>query len=367
MKNLTKRSFVLSLTMLAFLSCSKSADEVVADTTGTTTTTTTDCSTATGVAKIVCLADAYLATLSTTQKTTSINTLNLTNAKKWSNLPENGSTRLGLKFSALSTAQLTAAKALLAEVMGNTTDQGYNQFIQTTLSDDNLSAAGGGPYGSGNYVIGFLGTPSTSGKWMLQVGGHHFASNVTFDAGALVSITPSHQGVEPITFTTSGKTYTPMATEKSVMADMLASFTSTELSSAKISTTFSDCLLVPGSTTNTFPATKLGVKVSTLSAAAQAKVLAAMDPWLNDLNTSAAATFKTLYTADLANTYVTYSGNASGVSGNASSFFTKNADYIRIDGPGVWIEFICQTGVVYPSQIHYHSVYRDHNKDYIGL
>lgn len=363
-KIILKSFAIVTLITVSVSSCGK--DEVTSGS-STTTTTTTDCSTTSGVAKVVCLANNYLATLSTTQQTTSINTLNLTNAKKWSNLPESGSTRLGLKFSALSTTQLTAAKALLAEILGSTANQGYNQFIQTTLSDDNLASAGGGPYGSGNYVIGFLGTPSTTGKWMLQVGGHHYAANVTFDAGKVVSITPSHQGVEPITFTASGTTYTPMATEKTVMADMLASFTTAELASAKITTTFSDCLLVPGSTSNTFPATKLGVKVSTLSAAAQAKVLAAMQPWLDDLDATTAATFKALYTSDLANTYVTYSGNASGVSGTSSSFFKANADYVRIDGPGVWIEFICQNGVVYPSLIHYHSVYRDHNKDYIGL
>lgn len=363
-KTILKSFAILTIVSIFIFSCSTD-DDTSTDT--SSNITTTDCSSSTGVDKVVCLANNYLATLSTTQQTTSVNTLNLTNAKKWSNLPENGSTRLGLKFSALTTAQLTAAKALLAEVMGSTENQGFNQFIQTTLSDDNLSSAAGGPYGSGNYVIGFLGTPSTTGKWMLQVGGHHFAANVTYDAGVVVSITPSHQGVEPISFTSSGITYTPMATEKTVMADMLASFSTSELASAKISTVFSDCLLVPGSTTNTFPATKLGVKVSTLSAAAQAKVLAAMDPWLNDLNATTAATYKALYTADLANTYVTYSGNPSGVSGTSSSFFTANADYIRIDGPGVWIEFICQTGVVYPSQIHYHSVYRDHNNDYIGL
>ncbi|PWJ59319.1 uncharacterized protein DUF3500 [Dyadobacter jejuensis] len=359
--NLKSIAIIAAFSLL--FSCNKEEEDI--DT--ITEVVTSDCDASTGVDKIVCLANNYLGTLSTTQQTTSVNSLNLTNAKKWSNLPENGSTRLGLKFSALSSTQLLAAKALLAEVMGNTTDQGYNQFIQTTLSDDNLSAAAGGPYGSGNYVIGFLGTPSTTGKWMLQVGGHHYAANVTFDAGEVVSITPSHQGVEPITFTTSGTTYTPMATERAVMADMLASFTKDELAAAKISTVFSDCLLVPGSTSNTFPATKLGVKVSALSSTAQAKVLAAMDPWLDDLNESTAANYKARYTADLADTYVTYSGNSSGLSGTSSSFFTANADYVRIDGPGIWIEFICQTGVVYPSLIHYHSVYRDHDQDYIGL
>jgi hypothetical protein len=39
---------------------------------------------------------------------------------------------------------------------------------------------------------------------------------------------------------------------------------------------------------------------------------------------------------------------------------------VRIDGPGVWIEFVCQNGIVYQGQIHYHTVYRDHTRDYGG-
>lgn len=328
---------------------------------------TADCSSATGVAKVVCLANAFLATLTTTQQSSVVLTLNLTNAKRWSNLPCGLSCRNGLAFSSLTSAQLAAAKAVIAAASGTGTEEGYNEFIAINTADDYLGTLSSGGYSSGYYVIAFLGTPSTTGKWQLQFGGHHYAQNITYDGGAVVSATPSHQGIEPTTFTYNGTTYSPMAAEKAAMAAMLASFTTAELASAKISSTFSDVTMVPGSTTNTFPTTKLGVKVSNLSSAAQAKVLAAMAPWLEDLDPTSAAAFTTLYSNALADTYVTYASNTSGVSGNASSFFTANTDYVRIDGPRVWIEFICQTGVVVPNQIHYHSVYRDHTSDYIGL
>ena len=326
----------------------------------------TDCSSATGVAKVVCLANAFLATLSTAQQSSVVLTLNLTNAKRWSNLPCGVSCRNGLAFSSLSATQLAAAKAVIAAASGTTAGEGYNEFIGINTADDYLGTLSSG-YSSGYYIIAFLGTPSTTGKWMLQFGGHHYASNITYDAGAVTSVTPEHEGIEPTTFTYNGTTYSPMAEEKSAMANMLASFTTAELASAKISGTFSDVTMVPGSTTNTFPATKLGIKVSSLSTAAQAKVLAAMAPWINDLDAVSAAAFTTLYTNELANTYVCYASNTSGAAGNAGSFFTANTDYVRIDGPSVWIEFACQTGVVIPSQIHYHSVYRDHTRDYIGL
>jgi hypothetical protein len=332
-------------------------------------TTTTGCSTSTTVAsKVVCLANAFLATLTTTQQASVVLTLNLSNAKRWSNLPCGLSCRNGLAFSSLTSTQLAAAKAVAQAAFGTTTGEGYDEFTQIMAADDYLGQTASG-YSSGNYVIAFLGTPTATGKWMLQIGGHHYAQNITYDAGAVTSITPLHQGVEPKgSFTLSGTTYSgPMESEHTAMQNMLGSFTSTELTSAKISGSFSDCLMIPGSTTNTFPTTKQGIQVSTLSSAAQAKVLAAMMPWINDLDATSAAAFTTIYQNELASTYVSYASNTSGVAGTASSFLTANTDYVRIDGPSVWIEFICQTGVVIASQIHYHSVMRDHSRDYIGL
>jgi hypothetical protein len=337
-------------------------------TTSTTTATTTDCSGETGVAKIVCLAENFLATLSTAQQDSVVQTLNLANAKLWSNLPCGLSCRDGIPFSSLTATQLAAAKAVIAAATSTTTDQGYDEFSKINETDSLLYTVAGGGYGPGNYVICFLGTPSTTGKWMLQFGGHHYAGNITYDAGSVVSVTPSHQGVEPTSWTTSsGTVITPLADEETAMANMLSSFSSSELSSAKISGTFSDCLMVPGSTTNTFPTTKQGIQVSALSSTAQANILLAMQRWVEDMDSSTAATFMTTYTNELASTYVCYASNTSGISGSANTFFTTNTDYVRIDGPSIWIEFICQTGVVYTSRIHYHSVFRDHSRDYIGL
>jgi hypothetical protein len=370
-----KRKLILALTAAIFIAailiaCKKSSSSSTATTTSTTTVTatTTDCSGETGVAKVVCLANNFLAMLTTAQQDSVVQTLDLANAKLWSNLPCGLSCRDGIPFSSLTAAQLVAAKAVIAAATGTTTDQGYDEFLKINNTDSVLEAAAGGGYGPGNYVICFLGTPSTTGKWMLQFGGHHYAGNITYDAGAVVSITPSHQGLEPKTWTNAyGTVIAPLADEESAMATMLASFSSTELAGAKISGSYSDCLMIPGSTTNTFPGTKVGIQVSQLGSTEQANVLLAMHRWVDDLDSASAAAFMTIYTNELADTYVSYASNMSGVSGSASSFFTTNTDYVRIDGPSIWIEFICQTGVVYPSQIHYHSVFRDHSRDYIGL
>ncbi|MFT4030962.1 MAG: DUF3500 domain-containing protein [Siphonobacter sp.] len=337
-------------------------------TVSSSSSSTTDCDDESGVSKIVCLANAFLATLSTTQQASVVLTLNLTNAKRWSNLPCALECRNGLLFSSLSDTQKTAALALIQAASGTDTGEGYDEFNQIRMADSYLGLSASG-YTEGNYVIAFLGTPSTTGKWMLQFGGHHYAQNITYSAGEVISITPLHEAVEPKgSFTYNGTTYSgPIESEHTAMQNMLGSFSSTELASAKISETFSDCLMVPGSTTNTFPSTKQGIKVSALSTTAQTAVLTAIATWVNDVDATSAAKYLAIYQDELADTYVTYASNTSATAGTATSFLTTNTDYVRIDGPSVWIEFVCQNGVVISDQIHYHTVMRDQTRDYIGL
>jgi hypothetical protein len=151
-----------------------------------------------------------------------------------------------------------------------------------------------------------------------------------------------------------------MGSEASAMLAMFNGLTTTQKATAKLTQTFGDVLLGPntveGSST-TYPATKVGVPCSTLTTAQQALVMAAMAPWVNDADDATAAQLLNYYQTQLANTYISYSGT-----GN----FTTNGDYARIDGPNVWIEFVCQTGVVFRSNIHYHSIWRDRARDYGG-
>ncbi len=57
------------------------------------------------------------------------------------------------------------------------------------------------------------------------------------------------------------------------------------------------------------------------------------------------------------------SGTKIGWSGSDTPLGTQG-DYLRIDGPRCWIEFVCQNGIVFPSQIHFHAVWRDKVSDY---
>ncbi len=306
------------------------------------------------VEKVVCLANDFKALLTTTQIASLEIAWTTTAQARWSNLPCGLSCRNGLLMSSLTSTQLAAANAVIAAAAGTTTDDGYSEFTQIRLADAYLGSNGGGSgYSASNYIIAFLGTPSTTGKWLLQFGGHHYAQNISFNAGKVIGTTPSHQGVEPLSFTSSGTTYAPLKSEHAGMLAMLSSLSTTELASAKLSTSFSDVALGPGKD-GQFPATKLGLKCSNLTAAQKTLVINAMKPWLQDADDASGAALLAVYTSEIDNTYISYSGNAT---------LATNADYARIDGPSVWIELVCQNGVVF-SGIHYHAIYRDHTRDY---
>ena len=99
-----------------------------------------------------------------------------------------------------------------------------------------------------------------------------------------------------------------------------------------------------------------------LAAAQKLLVLEAMKPWVRDADDTVAANLLSIYQGELDSTFIAFTG--SGVAGSASSFLVANTNYARIDGPSVWIEFACQTGVIYRNQIHYHTIWRDRQRDY---
>jgi hypothetical protein len=83
-------------------------------------------------------------------------------------------------------------------------------------------------------------------------------------------------------------------------------------------------------------------------------VIAAIKTYTDDVDNTNGATILSKYTNDIDNTYITYSSTGT---------FNTQSDYIRIDGPNVWIEFSVQRAIVL-SGVHYHSVWRDRITDY---
>ncbi|WP_240543684.1 DUF3500 domain-containing protein [Spirosoma foliorum] len=323
---------------------------------------TADCASAKGVERVVCLAEAFKATLTSDQIASVQRPYSKTDAVKWSNFPEFSERprRVGIRLGSLSEAQLKAAKTLLAAAMAQTIpNEGFDELEGNLAADEYLGKLINktSTFNQGNYYLAFLGTPSTKDLWELQFGGHHFAVANTYKEGKAIGLTPSFRGVEPIApVTINGRTHQSMEQERQAFANMLGSLSPSEQTTAKLSGTFRDVLLGPG-VDGQFPNTKQGIKVGELSAAQKKLVLNAIKLYVNDLEPAMVATTLTQYTTDLDNTYIAFSG---------SGTMSQPGDYVRIDGPRVWIEYSGQASRDIPGTVHPHSVWRDRISDYGG-
>jgi hypothetical protein len=317
----------------------------------------------TGVAAVAKASTAFLNTLSSTQRSQVLLGLTAANATAWSNLPCGSTCRVGIQFSTLSSTQLAAAKKVLSTALGTKTGTGYDQVKKIMLADGVLGEAqgtggpDGGGYSVGNYYLAFLGTPSKTGTWELHFGGHHLAVNISYAKGTVTGGSPFFVGVEPTSWTASnGTKYAPMATMRSSMRAITSALSTKQLAKAKLAQSYTDVLLGPDQD-GKFPATKSGVRVGSLSKKKQALILKAIKQWVSVNDNNAAKKLLKIYKKELAKTYVSYSGTTA---------LTTQGDYVRIDGPSVWIEFVVQNGIVYQNQVHYHTVWRDHTRDYGG-
>lgn len=313
------------------------------------------------IGQVVALSNAFKSSLSADQ----IKMLQLpyskTDAAKWSNFPQAFShpQRVGISFSQLNADQIKAAKALLAYVLDDKTlNEGFDETEGIQAADNLIGALPGksGTFGSGNYYIAFLGEPSTTALWEFQFGGHHLAFSNTYKDGKLISMTPSFRGVEPMsTIEANGRKYQPMEGEKAAFKNILDALTEKERNAAKLSATYSDILLGPGKD-NMFPSSKQGLKAGLLSKEKQELVLKAISLYVKDLKSAEADEILASYKKDLPDTYIAFSGTTS---------LEQVSDYIRIDGPNVWIEYNAQPSRdLKTTPTHAHSIWRDHRSDY---
>lgn len=362
----TRPSILIATSSLALaLSLAGCGADSASTTTGSivtsTATTSASESASSAASSVTAAAQTFAATLTADQQSSLQQEYSLENAQKWSNLPQallrGGQGRIGLQLDSLDDTQIAALDTLLQSVTGTAAGEGYEEIQQLLNADDYLAANGGGTdYGRGNYYIAFLGTPADSGTWELQFGGHHLALANTYIDGELVGATPSFRGVEPFgTFEQDGVSNAPLATEQAAFAALLVGMSTDELAAAKLDAVYTDLVLKPGNDW-AFPTNKEGVAVSTFTDEQKALVRAAIATYVDDIDDADAARIMAKYDAELDQTFVSYSGSTS---------VSEQNDYVRIDGPSVWIEFSMQHGIVLSGN-HPHSVWRDRTADYGG-
>jgi len=301
----------------------------------------------TAVAGAVITAQAFLATLSAEQKKTVLYSFADLGKKQcsWSNYPDdNFKGRLGVKLGDLTAAQKTAALAALQSVL---TPTGYTQVLNEMHADDVLGQ-NETQYGEANYHIVMYGEPAADKPWTLQFGGHHVAVHVSL-GGDVISVSPHFSGTQPVSFDLDGKTIRPLGEESDTIFPLVKSLTTEQQTAAQLSGKFNDLVMGPG--TDTAYPKQEGLSCTKLTAAQQTQVKDLIKDYVSDAATAISDPILNLYTSQLDQTTISYSGTVTAESDNG---------YFRIDGPRVWIEWL-NTGA---SGLHYHTLYRDKQLDY---
>jgi len=322
-------------------------------------------------ADVVDAADAFLATLSVEQRAIAQIELKPSLAVRWTNFPGGSNVRNGVFYRDLKPAQVEAALKVARVALG---EVGFARYQEVRAADDAFAKGtgrgpggpggppqkkagdpakkkGGGPgggfnFGSANYMIAFLGKPSRVSPWILQLGGHHLAINIYYK-GTTGAATPYHVAAQPTVWKDDqGKTHDPLAPMRDSLHGLLLSLTPEQAKLAKLDARFNDVYVGPGKD-GKFPAQSEGVPASGLSDASKDFLKKAIAAWTGD--SPQGLEYRKLYEADLDKVKVSYSGTTN---------VGDRGDYVRIDGPRVWIEFATQ------GSDHYHTIWRDRQTDY---
>lgn len=294
----------------------------------------------------------FVNTLTTAQRSSIIYAANDTTQRAhWSNFPTGIFQRNGLKIGNMTTDQKNALWAMLAAVLS---PEGFQKVSRIVSADDQL---GGGSYGTNEYYVSFVGTPSLTGKYLLQFGGHHLAINATIK-GALSTIAPALPGVQPATYTYNGRTVRPIGDEYDLSFALLNSMTAAQRSATVLSSSVSDLVLGPGKDGVTV--LPEGIKASDLTTAQRAILLDLIGKYVFTMHEDAGATKMASVRANLADatnaTYFSWRGPTT----------AGSAAYFRVQGPDLFIEYSPQT-LGGSAVNHIHAMYRELTNDYGAL
>jgi hypothetical protein len=285
---------------------------------------------------------------------------------RWSNLPSPMFERQGLRMGAVTSAQRSAVKELLAVALSR---DGYRKVSEIMLGDEvlrNRSSQGprdgganptagragargrGGPaFGEDEFYLAFLGTPSATAPWMLQFGGHHLAINLTL-AGSQATMAPSLPAAQPATFTVEGRTVRPLGNENDKAFALINALNAEQRGQAILNSRVADLVLGPGQDGKTIQPE--GIRASALSAAHQTMLWELVREWVGIMNDAFAEPRMAEIRAKPADTYFAWSGPTT----------NGSAAYFRVQGPTLVIEYAPQQGSV----DHIHTIYRDPTNDY---
>lgn len=370
-----KKSMILTAVLATVLTGASLTSFSHATAATATTTVAADAQTV----KVVNAANAFLNTLSASQKkAVSFAWTDAAQRARWSNFPSGIFQRQGLRWGDMTSAQRTALMSLLGAVLSadglkmvkeqmaaddvlKTTDGGRQGGGQSGVPaggppNGGTPPAGGGGglnFGSDEYYVSFLGSPSTTNAWTLQFGGHHLAINATV-VGPNITLAPTLTGGQPVRTTVNGKTVTVVTQVPEEVKDasaLLSSLNAAQKAKAVVSTNRIDLVLGPGQDNKTLQAE--GLSGSDMTAAQKTQLLALIRQRLGILNANDLAPKMAAIEKNLKRTYFAWYGPTTSA-GDA---------YFRVTGPTFVMEFSPQS-MGGDSSNHLHNMYREIGNDY---
>jgi Protein of unknown function (DUF3500) len=272
---------------------------------------------------------------------------------RWSNLPNTSVRRTGVAMGDLTSAQRSAALALMSAVLSA---RGFEKTQQIVEADEVLKVSSGNKpiFGRDLYFISILGTPSEQAPWMLQFGGHHLALNITI-AGERGVLTPSLTGAQPALYTVNGKTIRPLGQESDKAFALLNALDEAQHKRAILNYRVADLVLGPGQDGKTIQPE--GLKASAMNEPQRAMLLDLISEWAGIIHDSAAAARMAEIKKGLGETWFAWSGPTTFTPGR------NGTSYYRIQGPKLVIEYAPQP-LGGDLSMHVHTIYRDPTNDY---
>lgn len=303
--------------------------------------------------KVVEAANAFLATLSDAQRQSAL--FAFKDAKQrtnWSNFPNGAYPRAGVAWGDMSAVQKAAMMRLLAEVLSAkgvvmVEDQMRADDILKTIAPPDPPNLPPANFGSANYHVSFVGTPSVAAPWMLQFGGHHMALNATV-VGPDITLSPSLTGGQPLKFIRDGEPVYVVAEEARTSLALLNSLNPAQRARAVVGEQRINLILGPGHDGQTLQPE--GLPGREMTAAQKALFLSAIEARIGILNADDVAGRLAAVRRYVDDTYFAWWGPAS-----------EGEAYFRITGPTVLIEFAPQPD---GGADHAHNIYRDPTNEY---
>jgi hypothetical protein len=313
-------------------------------------------------------ADAFLKTLTATQRAKSVFAVDHNEWRKWAN--QHSYFREGVSFEEMSPAQREAALGMLGASLSAKGLKLSRDIMRLNETLGELNGNNFVEYGEHKYWISIMGEPSATEPWGWQLDGHHLIVNY-FVIGDQVVMTPAFWGSEP-TVATSGK-YAGTAILQDEQAKGLAmvrALTAEQRSTAVLQTSKTGNNILTQAFSDNVVLDYAGVKVSTFSAAQKRQLLELIGLYVNNLREGHARVHMADVEKRLDDTYFAWIGDTK----------DDSVYYYRVHSPVVLIEFDHETPVglrrLYPAGVpyreHIHAVVRtpngnDYGKDLLRL